>query len=152
MTLDWPIVLVSQLAVTGCLTGLIWFVQIVHYPLFVRIGPGFAEYHRWHVRRTTWVVGVLMPMEAVGAAALLILARDQTERGVAIAGLGLLVLIWLSTGLLQVPDHNRLAQRYEPQVARRLVWTNWLRVLAWTARLFLLAWLAHRMMTAATPS
>lgn len=38
--------------------GLIWFVQIVHYPLFDRVKKAdFAGYEQQHVRKTGWEVG-----------------------------------------------------------------------------------------------
>ena len=50
------------------MTGLIWFVQVVHYPLMARVGEdGFAEYEKHHQRLTTWVVA---PPMAAGTAPL----------------------------------------------------------------------------------
>jgi hypothetical protein len=49
-------------------------------------------------------------------------------------GLGLLLLIWISTILLQVPQHRRLQAGFDPAVHRRLVSTNWLRTIFWSAR------------------
>ena len=47
---------------TWALVGLIWFVQVVHYPLFASVGPGeFAHYEAQYTRRTARVVGVIMP-------------------------------------------------------------------------------------------
>ena len=61
------ILLVNALA-TIALTGLIWFVQLVHYPLFALADNGrFARYEAEHARRTSWVVAPLMTLEAVTA-------------------------------------------------------------------------------------
>ncbi|MEM6262595.1 MAG: hypothetical protein AAGI38_08820 [Bacteroidota bacterium] len=39
------------------MTGLIWFVQVVHYPLFSQISPeDFPRYEKIHMRRTAIVV------------------------------------------------------------------------------------------------
>jgi hypothetical protein len=46
----------------------------------------------------------------------------------------LLVAIWLSTMLLQVPEHGRLSAGYVADAHRRLVATNWIRTVAWTLR------------------
>jgi hypothetical protein len=35
---------------------------------------------------------------------------------------------------MQVPCHNRLAERFDGSLVRRLVLTNWVRTLAWSAR------------------
>ena len=122
---------VAHAAATLAMAGLIWFVQVVHYPLFrMASRPSFSEFARQHQRRTGWVVMPLMSVEAVTAVLLLLRAAGSwTWTGAAI-----LALIWLSTALLQVPQHRRLAQGFEAQAARRLVATNWLRTAAWTAR------------------
>jgi len=119
-------------AATLAMTGLIWFVQIVHYPLFARVGPdGFAAYAHQHTRRTGYVVGPLMLMEAATALLLLVLLRDQP---LVWTGLALLALIWGSTFLVQVPHHRRLATGFDRVIHPRLVLTNWVRTVAWTLR------------------
>ena len=60
------IVLLVNVASTLVLVGLIWFVQVVHYPLFARIGmEEFSRYHAAHTRATTRVVALPMLAEAV---------------------------------------------------------------------------------------
>ena len=47
------------------MVGIIWLVQIVHYPLFSRVGAaGFAIYSGAHSRLTGLVVGPPMLVEA----------------------------------------------------------------------------------------
>jgi hypothetical protein len=54
-----------------------------------------------------------------------------------VAGL-LLLGVWGSTFLLQVPCHDRLSASWDEAVHARLVATNWLRTILWTLRLGLL--------------
>lgn len=120
---------------TWAMTGLIWFVQIVHYPLFSRVGEdAFAAYERWHQSRTTLVVGPLMLVEL--ATALIILAAPPT--GVpgllAWSGAVLLIVVWVSTFAVQVPCHARLARDFAARTHRMLVATNWIRTAGWTVR------------------
>lgn len=64
--------LLVQSAATLFMTGLIWFVQVVHYPLFGSAGRDiFAGYERAHQRRTGWVVGPPMLVELATALAML---------------------------------------------------------------------------------
>lgn len=124
-------VLVAQAGATLALVGLVWFVQVVHYPLFARVpGDAFAVYEREHAKRTTWVVAPLMGVEAVCAAVLL-----AVEPGV-LTALGALLVgaIWASTFLVQVPCHRILQRGWDEAAHRRLVRTNWLRTGAWSAR------------------
>ncbi|NIP85737.1 MAG: hypothetical protein GTO03_09310, partial [Planctomycetales bacterium] len=63
--------LLIQLATTLMMAGLIWFVQIVHYPLFAAVGEGeFPAFERKHQRLTTCVVAPLMLAELATAAGL----------------------------------------------------------------------------------
>jgi sterol desaturase/sphingolipid hydroxylase (fatty acid hydroxylase superfamily) len=76
-------IFVANLAATWFMVGLIWFVQVVHYPLFAAVPAGepFAAYHRQHVRRTTWVVAPVMLVELVTAVALLLARPAFCRRG-----------------------------------------------------------------------
>ena len=119
-------------AVTWALVGLIWTIQMVHYPLFAQVGPThFVAYHRRHTREITLVVGPLMLAELV-TAALLVLEGNRDPW--LLASLPLLALIWISTGFVQIPLHNTLTTGFDAHAHRRLVTTNWWRTAAWSAR------------------
>lgn len=121
---------------TWFMVGLIWFVQVVHYPLMgVVPADGFAAFARHHQRQTTWIVGPVMLIEVSSALLLVwLLPGEIADTQMKWVGLGLLVLIWVSTFAVQVPLHERLASGFDGAVWRRLVATNWLRTIAWTAR------------------
>lgn len=133
MTVDT--VLLVHVGATWALIGLIWFVQMVHYPLFATVGTGdFDLYEAQHTRRTALVVGVLMPAEAITAAWLLIESPDGVATGFIALGLVLVAAVWLSTALVQAPIHGRLSTNATTALQRRLVQTNWLRTVAWSVR------------------
>lgn len=120
---------------TLSMTGLIWFVQVVHYPLFRGVpGEAFPAYEEEHQRRTTWVVAPFMLVE-VGTAVLLCGGIAPGVRPVwAWVGLALVGVLWASTFLVQGPLHGRLERWKEEGLIGRLVGTNWVRTAAWTAR------------------
>ena len=61
-------VFLTHITATLYMTGLIWFVQIVHYPLFSRVGNAeFPAYEQRHTVLTTWVVGPPMLVEGITA-------------------------------------------------------------------------------------
>lgn len=144
----FELLLAAHALATISMTGLVWFVQVVHYPLFVQIGAAdFAPYHHGHLRRTGRVVVPLMLVE-LATASLIPLAGPPAVRGPALAGLAVLAAIWGSTFLLQVPLHRRLEASpphdERDRVATRLVSTNWLRTIAWSSRSVLAVWLLLR--------
>jgi hypothetical protein len=120
---------------TLAMVGLIWFVQVVHYPLFdFAAERRFTRFAAEHQRRTSLVVVPLMIAEAGTALALLVAPPLGLGRGPLWLGLVLLAVIWLSTAFLQVPLHRRLSRSRDGIAIRRLVASNWLRTTAWTAR------------------
>ncbi len=55
------------------IVGLIWFVQLVHYPLMSRVGPGaYPVYQRAHQSLTTLAVGPAMLVELIASIALVV--------------------------------------------------------------------------------
>lgn len=125
------------------MVGLIWFVQIVHYPLFSRVGEeGFSLYSEAHSRLTSYVVGPPMLLEA-GTALLLVFRRPEgIPFLLALAGLALVAVIWLSTALLQVPRHTALGAGFDGSSWSGLVRTNWIRTAGWSARGLVVLWMA----------
>ena len=129
--------IVVQCAVTWYLVGLIWLIQCVQYPLFMRIGAdSFREAHAFHMRAITPVVGLPMVVEL----GLTLWWVWSTPSAISWLALGLVSIVWLSTVAISVPCHRRLELHGKQEaVIRVLVHTNWLRTLAWTAHGLLLA-------------
>jgi uncharacterized membrane protein len=128
-------VLLLNVASTLFMTGLIWFVQIVHYPLFNSVGAErFAAYEARHSNLTTYVVIVPMFVELITSIALLWQCPELIATWQLWLGFILVVVIWLSTAFLQVPQHTILSQGLNETAYGLLVSSNWLRTIAWTAR------------------
>lgn len=143
------LLLLANLAATGYMTGLIWFVQVVHYPLFNRVGEaGFARYEADHGRLTSLVVGPPMLIELATALALVVWRPTPLPAWWAWTGLALVGVIWLSTVFLQVPQHGALAHGFSEGPYRFLVSSNWVRTLAWSVRMALLLWAVHTLLVA----
>lgn len=123
---------VAHAAVTWALVGMIWTVQAVHYPLWKQIGDdAFRECHGRHMVRMTLVVAPLVIAEFLTAVALV----AYGARGVwLLVSFAPMVVNWISTLFVQVPLHARLAMRFDAEIHRRLVVSNWWRTAAWTIR------------------
>ncbi len=127
-----------NLACSLYMTGLIWFVQIVHYPLFAHVGrEAFLDYEQRHQRLTTRVVAPAMLLELIASIAIHLVAPSPLALWVAS---GLTIIAWASTMLIQVPLHGKLAKGVHPAPLKTLVASNWIRTAAWSARSILLLW------------
>jgi hypothetical protein len=128
-----------NLAATLFLTGVIWVVQLVHYPLMSLVGQRyFPEYHAEHSRRITRVVLPPMVTELATALALLKWPPANASFPMLLTAAMFTVVIWISTFLIQVPQHEVLGGGFQAVGHRRLVLGNWIRTIAWTARSALL--------------
>jgi hypothetical protein len=129
------IVLTVHLAATMGMVGVIWFVQLVHYPLFDRADrAGFREFESAHRNRTTIVVGPLMIAEGLSALALFFDRPPRVSQLAVLLGLVLLAVVAASTVLLQIPMHDRLSGGFDAGAHQRLVRSNWVRTIGWSAR------------------
>ncbi len=145
----FTMLLMLHLVSTLAMAGLIWFVQVVHYPLFAQVGrDGFKQYEQSHRRLTTIVVAPLMLTEAATAMMLLWLRPDSIPFSAASSGVALVGVLWASTFFWQVPAHERLSQSFDTATHRRLVRSNWLRTVVWTVRGLLACWMILQIVSA----
>lgn len=136
------ILLIVQAIASAAMCGIIWFVQVVHYPLFGRVREAGREFAAENQRRTQGVVIPFMLAEAVAAIAIAWAPPVNVPRPLAIAGLVALAILWLSTMFVQMPLHARLAREgHAPALVDALVRSNWLRTGVWTLRAVLAAWM-----------
>lgn len=123
-----------HLIVTAMLFGLIWTIQLVHYPSFRYIAEkDFALFSQFHVQNITYLVGPLMIFEFVFAGLILWgnFGLMSTLNAVSIG------LIWLVTFFVSVPCHNILLTKKDNRQIERLIQTNWIRTALWTIRVIL---------------
>ena len=118
------------------LTGVIWTIQIVHYPSFHYIDKlSFTNFHNFHERRISIIVMPLMLIELITSIALYIHNMWSI-----IFALNLLIvgLIWCSTFFVQVPIHSILSEKKDKNLIEKLVNTNWIRTFLWSTRMLLI--------------
>ena len=115
------------------MTGIIWLIQLVQYPLFSKIGPEkWLEYHNGHTFWITPIVAPLMIAELIGSFAIFYYPPQGIDCKLLVCGLILTLTVWTSTFFLQVPLHEKLAINFDVQTHALLTNTNWIRTIAWT--------------------
>ena len=116
------------------MTGLIWVIQLVHYPSFRFAEKNqFLEFSAFHQRRISWIVAPVMTAELTFN--LYNLGwRFESEPYLALISTVCLVLIWVVTFFVSVPCHSQLNHGYDEDAVTRLIRTNWLRTALWSVR------------------
>ena len=122
----------ANLAISWGLLILIWLVQLIIYPGFHLITRDvFVSYHKWYVMRISSIVFPLMLAELI--LTVWWIQSDDYSLVSVLAGV-LVLIVWLSTFVRQVPIHNQLKTDKEDREIRRLVTTNWVRTAAWSLK------------------
>ena len=140
MAIDPVLLALVQTASCLFMAGVIWVIQLVHYPAFPFIAKDqFPAFHAFHSVRISWIVGPVMGVELVSAALLCLAFPHSLLWWSNMTGV---LLIWASTIFLSVPRHNALALGFSSE-ADTLVHTKWPRTVLWTIRSLVLslAWL-----------
>lgn len=121
-------------AVILYVTGGIWFVQIVVYPLFGKVGPNeYVAYHRFYSSR------IPLPVIVPGFASFLLpvvlvfLRPDSVPMSLALANAACGLIGLYVTLVLEIPRHARLEKGGKQEdVIRELIRYNWPRTLSIT--------------------
>lgn len=129
------LVIVGQLFSTFFMTGLIWLIQLVHYPAFHRVdSKRFSEFESFHSRTITWIVLPVMSMELVISIYLMVEMAGTYGWWVGLTNLGTVGFLWIYTLLVSARIHGQLAAGYNEQLVNKLVRTNWARTVVWSLR------------------
>ncbi len=135
------LLLLIHASATLILAGVSWFMQVVHLPLFRRVGDRvFARYMDAELRVSVLLVAGLALVELLTAVSLLLYRPGGLPVWMPLAGLLLLVPAWVA-GLMMFAPSGRLTAGFNSDDHRRLLQLNRMRVLAWTSRSVLVVWM-----------
>jgi hypothetical protein len=111
--------------------GVIWIIQLIHYPSFAYISQNqFEQFHTQHTTAMGLLVGPIMIVELIAGLWLMLTETNKYT----VIHLLLVLTLWLLTFLVSVPLHNKLATGYNLSAIENLIKTNWPRTLLWTAK------------------
>ena len=131
------LILLLNFSATVFMTGLVWFVQVIHYPLYLKIKSGFVDYELMHTRLTSRLTAPVMLIEMITT--ILMWWQWPSFYVLNIVISFLLLVIWISTFLVQIPLHNKLCKAQDEMNCNRLVKSNWIRTIAWTVKSIILS-------------
>jgi hypothetical protein len=119
--------------------GEIWFVQIVVYPLFGKVGPNeYIAYHKFYSSRIPLPVIVPGFLSFLAPVTLVFLGPESVPLWMYLANVICGIVGLLVTVGLEIPRHARLEKGgKQEKVIRELVYYNWPRTLSITASAFL---------------
>lgn len=141
-------ILIIHLIFTSAMVGIIWLIQLVHYPSFLFIDKQkYSSFQNFHMQRISFIVMPVMLIELFSGLFILfklyvpssqVLSSFYSNENYFYFSLLSLILIWIFTGLVFTKIHTALLVNFNEQRIKYLMAYNWIRTILWSARLILL--------------
>ena len=123
---------------TSLMVGIIWVIQLLHYPAFHFIKESdYVEFQHFHMQRISFIVVPVMILELFSAFMLVYYLRSNLLTICLI----ILLFIWLITFVFFTKLHQSLLDGYNKTVVDKLVKINWSRTILWSLRLIILIYI-----------
>ena len=123
---------------TSIMVGIIWVIQLLHYPAFHFIKESdYVEFQHFHMQRISFIVVPVMILELFSAFMLVYYLRSNLLTICLI----ILLFIWLITFVFFTKLHQSLLDGYNKTIVDKLVKMNWSRTILWSLRLIILIYI-----------
>ena len=133
--MEFELLLKVNLLSTSVMVGVIWVIQLLHYPSFHFINEKkYIEFQHFHMRRISFIVIPVMLIELASALLLSYFFRSSLT----IILLAILLGIWGITFIFFTNMHQKLTNGYDRANVDSLVKINWSRTALWSLRLIIL--------------
>jgi hypothetical protein len=121
------------LAATIFMTGMIWTIQVVHYPGFAEVGrSAFPAYESAHQTRIAMLIVFPWAIQTITALALVIWRPAGVSLWLPVAGLVVAIALVALTAAIFAPIHGDLSNGFAESAHDRLVNLNWIRTALWS--------------------
>ena len=122
---------IINLFISSFMLGLITVTQFVSYPLFSKVKlSNFTFYHYHYTNNISFIAAPAMIAEL--AIAIIIFLNIQSL--LSSLNLLIIVILFISTFLIQVPIHNKLKSQGNIVLFKKLVLSNIIRTILWLSK------------------
>ena len=133
--MEFELLLKVNFISTSFMVGVIWVIQLLHYPSFHFINDQkYIEFQHFHMQRISIIVIPAMLTELASA----LLLAYFFESSLTIILLALVIGNWTITLIFFTNMHQKLTDGYDHSIVNRLVQINWSRTALWSLRLIIL--------------
>ena len=133
--MEFELLLKVNFISTSVMVGVIWVIQLLHYPSFHFINEKkYVEFQYFHMLRISFIVIPAMLTELASALLLAYFFRYSLTIILLVLVLG----IWGITFIFFTNMHDKLTDGYDRHIVDRLVKINWSRTTLWSLRLIIL--------------
>ena len=128
--------LTTHLTSTSIMVGVIWVIQLVHYPSFKYVNESdYIIFQKYHMSNISYIVFPIMFTELTTA---ILIFFSGEKSFFFMLSLICLFLIWVITGVLFTKFHNILQKGKDLKMIDKMIKANWMRTSLWTLRLIMI--------------
>ena len=121
---------------TSIMVGVIWVMQLVHYPSFKYVNESdYIIFQKFHMSNISYIVFPAMFTELITG---LLIFFSGEKSLFFVLSLICLFLIWVITGVLFTKFHNILQKGKDLKMIEKMIKANWTRTLLWTLRIIMI--------------
>ena len=128
--------LMIHIVSTSIMVGVIWVMQLVHYPSFKYVNESdYIIFQKFHMSNISYIVFPAMFTELITA---LLIFFSGEKSFFFMLSLICLFLIWVITGVLFTKFHSILQKGKDLKMIEKMIKANWTRTLLWTLRIIMI--------------
>ena len=132
----FDVALMIHIISTSIMVGVIWVIQLVHYPSFKYVNESdYIIFQKYHMSNISNIVFPVMFTELITALIILFFGEKSLFF---VLSLICLFLIWVMTGVLFTKYHSILKEGKDLMIIEKMIKANWIRALLWTMRLIMI--------------
>jgi hypothetical protein len=136
------VALIGNLCASVFMTGIIWFIQFVQYPLLNHVSSfDFGCYYKKFISRIAWIIYPMIIIEIGFASWLSFLPMQSKLQLPILITYILLAAASLNTFLIQAPLNQKLQVTFDKGILSKILFYNWIRLFSWTMRTLILGWI-----------
>ena len=128
--------LIFHITSTSIMVGVIWVIQLVHYPSFKYVKDSdYIIFQKYHMSNISYIVFPVMLIELFTS---LLIFFSGEKSFFFMLSLFCLFLIWVITVGLFTKFHNILQTGKDLKMIEKMIKVNWIRTLLWSVRLIMI--------------
>ena len=128
--------LTTHLTSTSIMVGIIWVIQLVHYPSFKYVKDSdYIIFQKYHMSNISYIVFPSMFTELITS---LLIFFSGEKSFLFMLSMICISLIWVITGVLFTKFHSTLQKGKDLKMIEKMIKANWIRTLLWTMRLIMI--------------
>jgi len=133
------IFLLFNLISTLLIAGILWFVQLVHYPLFNEIpAKNMVNYGYYHMQKISGIINLLFIVDFITIVFLLLLVNSDLSATLMVINISIFLFIVFLTRITFLPIHQQLSKNPNSTLIAKLINLNWIRTLVWSLKVIFL--------------